>query len=539
MQDFISLGQWWIPSKPEVRIPGKLSFSSESLAKLELMGSFYDGSFVEQDITSDVILADQENLLKEGMKKLEFIEPEEIIILGLIENNEEITLYKCSGRIENFEFVKSRPTLVFYVEYILRKIHISNEESIKFKSVSIEYSYFREWVGKSGITLYTPYIPSQKDNQLLISYQPPENIYLNTINELDISITFPPIYMNPFYMNFGAISYTANIEQKTYFTISNHHNKSLEECINLCINFKDFLTFAISKPTSIISVKGKLDIIVPRYINQNDGTYIRNEEIQEQTVIILFGSGGNQSNSEAKLSIHEMLFTFNDIGDRLGEIFNTWINKQEKYTSVFQLIMTTTYTPNLYINYDFINIIQALESYHNASDRYKDKSKYQKSKIYENGICKQLLEVIEEFSGNNFDEKLPERSVDETNGISDDFREALKGQVKGLNRVTLQTKLHQIIEDISDLLPGDFIGDIQDKQLFASRASKTRNAWTHHDGKEKEKAAKGKELIQLFHTLTVILQVCLLRELNFTDDSIKKVISRNRSYQREWRSPSN
>lgn len=91
MQDFISLGQWWIPSKPEVRIPGKLSFSSESLAKLELMGSFYDGSFVEQDITSDVILADQENLLKEGMKKLEFIEPEEIIILGLIENNEEIT----------------------------------------------------------------------------------------------------------------------------------------------------------------------------------------------------------------------------------------------------------------------------------------------------------------------------------------------------------------------------------------------------------------------------------------------------------------
>ncbi|NTW20185.1 MAG: hypothetical protein HGA42_11510 [Nostocales cyanobacterium W4_Combined_metabat2_030] len=530
MQDFISFGQWWIPSKPEVRIPGTLSFSSDRGARLELMGSFYDASFVEKDITSDVILPDQENLLKEGMKELEFIKPEEIIILGLIENNEEITLYKCSGRIANFEFVKSRTTLFFYAEYILKKIHISNEESIKFKSIAIEYSYFREWVGKSGITLYTPYIPRQKDNQLLISYQPPENIYLNTINQLDISITFPPIYMNTFDMYFGAIYYKANIEQKAYFTISNHHNKSLNECIDLCITFKDFLSFAMSKPTSIISVEGKLDVTVPRYINQNDGTYTMNEEVQEQTVIILFGLGGNQNNSEAKLSVHEMLFTFNDIGDRLGEIFNTWINKQEQYTSVFQLIMTTTYTPNLHINYDFINIIQALESYHSASDRFKDKGKYQQSKIYKDGICNKLLEVIEEF---------PEKTVDEAYGISDDFRAALKGKIKGLNQVTLQTRLNQLIEDISDLLPSNFIGDVQDRELFASRASKARNAWTHHDEKEKEKAAKDKELIKIFHTLTTILKVCVLRELNFTDDSIKKVISRNRNYQREWRSPSN
>ncbi|MEY2911708.1 MAG: hypothetical protein RLZZ184_1017, partial [Cyanobacteriota bacterium] len=233
---------------------------------------------------------------------------------------------------------------------------------------------------------------------------------------------------------------------------------------------------------------------------------------------------------EAKLSVHEMLFTFNDIGDRLGEIFNTWINKQEQYTSVFQLIMTTTYTPNLHINYDFINIIQALESYHSASDRFKDKGKYQQSKIYKDGICNKLLEVIEEF---------PEKTVDEAYGISDDFRAALKGKIKGLNQVTLQTRLNQLIEDISDLLPNNFIGDVQDRQLFASRASKARNAWTHHDEQEKQKAPKDKELIKIFHTLTTILKVCVLRELNFTDDSIKKVISRNRNSQREWRSPSN
>jgi hypothetical protein len=527
MQDFISFGQWWIPSKPEVRIPGTLSFSSDRGARLELMGSFYDASFVEKDITSDVILPDQENLLKEGMKELEFIEPEEIIILGLIENNEEITLYKCSGRIANFEFVKSRPTLVFYAEYILRKIHILNEESIKLKSIAIEYSYFREWVGKSGIKVDKPY---QEEDQLSIKYQPPENIHLTKINDLDISITFSQMYINPFDRYFGTAYYKINIEQKTYLTISNYDNKSLSECIDLVIHFRDFLSFAMSKPTSIISVEGKLDVTVPRYVNQDDGTYIICEQVQEQEIIILFGLGGNLSNSETKLSLHDMLFTFNDMEDRLGEIFTAWINNQDKYTPVFQLLMTTIYTPNLYLNYGFINIIQALESYHSASDRFKDKGKYQQSKIYKDGICKKLLELTNEFA---------EESVDKIYGISDDFREALKGKIKGLNQITLQTRLNQLIEDISDLLPTNFIGNVQDRELFASRASKTRNAWTHHDQKEKVKAAKDKEIIQLFHTLTVILQVCLLRELNFTDDSIKKVISHNRNYQREWRSPSN
>jgi hypothetical protein len=527
MQDFISFGQWWIPSKPEVRIPGTLSFSSDRGARLELMGSFYDASFVEKDITSDVILPDQENLLKEGMKELEFIKPEEIIILGLIENNEEITLYKCSGRIANFEFVKSRTTLFFYAEYILKKIHMSNEESIKLKSIAIEYSYFREWVGKSGIK---PYILRQKNDQVLIESHPLENIYLTKINDLDISINFFQMFNQFENRYFGTAYYKINIEQKTYLTISNYDNKSLSECIDLFIHFRDFLSFAMSKPTSIISVEGKLDVTVPRYVNQDDRTDIMGEQVQEQEIIILFGLGGNLSNSEAKLSVHEMLFTFNDMEDRLGEIFTAWINNQEKYTPVFQLLMTTIYTPNLYINYGFINIIQALESYHSASDRFKDKGKYQQSKIYKDGICNKLLEVIEEF---------PEKTVDEAYGISDDFRAALKGKIKGLNQVTLQTRLNQLIEDISDLLPSNFIGDVQDRELFASRASKARNAWTHHDEKEKEKAAKDKELIKIFHTLTTILKVCVLRELNFTDDSIKKVISRNRNYQREWRSPSN
>ncbi len=103
-----------------------------------------------------------------------------------------------------------------------------------------------------------------------------------------------------------------------------------------------------------------------------------------------------------------------------------------------------------------------------------------------------------------------------------------------LNQHTLQTRLGEILEDITYLLPDNFIGNTDDKKNFISRASNTRHALAHHNKRQKRKAAKGQELLRLFHTLNVILQSCLLRELGFTDESIKKLIDRNRDYQREW-----
>ncbi|MEG4493335.1 ApeA N-terminal domain 1-containing protein [Microcoleus sp. D3_18_C4] len=47
MEEFVSLGEWWLPNNPEVVVAGKLSFSPISGAKLELIGSFYDSPFEE------------------------------------------------------------------------------------------------------------------------------------------------------------------------------------------------------------------------------------------------------------------------------------------------------------------------------------------------------------------------------------------------------------------------------------------------------------------------------------------------------------
>ncbi|GBE92543.1 HEPN domain-containing protein [Nostoc cycadae] len=525
LEEFVSLGKWWLPHNPEVIVPGKLSFLPESGAKLELIGSFYSSPFEKTDQVKDISLPinifnvedeDDSNLVS-GIE-LKFIKPEEIIILGLLDNNEEISLYRCSGQITKFEFGKNRENLSFNVEYVFRKIHFEKEQDIKFKSISVQYSHLEKWVGKSGIEVAT----SQEENKICVSYQPPSNIHLTKIGSLDINITFSQMYINPFDLYFGTTYYKANIEQKTYLTIQNPCNQPLDECINLLISFRDLLSFAITKPTSVIEITGIVNVIYQKPVKQKNLSITIEEELRETQVIIMFGLWGSAKNSEIELSPHEMLFTFSDVEKNLGAVFETWINKKETYEFVFDLLMTTIYTPSLYLHYKFINIIQALEAYHTS----KYEGIYQDQKIYEKGLYTLFREIL-----NNF----PSEITDKEKGISDEFRNALKGKLKFQTRFTLETRLKEILNNISYLLPNNFIGSMEDRELFARRASETRNALTHHDKEKRKQAAEGLELFQLFHTLTVLLQICLLTELNLTDDSIKTLVQRNRLYLNTWR----
>lgn len=527
IEKFVSLGKWWLPNNPEVVVPGKLSFSPENGATLELIGSFYSSPFEEigeiENISwlSDFFPANEDSNVKSGVA-IDLIKPRETLILGLLDNNEEISLYRCSGRIEKLDILNERPILSFNVEYVFRNIHFENEQDIKFKSISVQYSNLREWIGKSGIQV----VVSQEENQLWISYKPPSNIHLTKIDTLGLDITFSQIYLNPFDFLFGAKYYKANIEQKTYLTVQNPCNQPLDECIKLIINFRDLLSFAMTKPTSVIEVTGKTDVTDTKYVPQASGEIVFEEERRETQVIILFSLGNSAKASEIKILPNEMLFLFSDLENNLGEVFQEWMNKREMYEPIFDLLMTTMYTPNLYLHYGFLNIVQALEAYH--TNKYE--GRYQDEKVYEKGLYKKFREVLDTF---------PSESNNQKNGISDEFRNALKGKLRAQTRFTLETRLKELLSAVSSLLPNDFIGDKNDRNLFARRAAETRNALTHHDKEKRKNAAKGQELFQLFHTLTVILQICLMTEINLTNHSIKALVERNRAYQKEWKPSSN
>jgi hypothetical protein len=77
LEEFVSLGKWWLPNKPEVVVPGKLRFSPESGATLELIGSFYSSHLKEIGQVKISSIEGESNLTS-GVR-LDFIKPEHFI----------------------------------------------------------------------------------------------------------------------------------------------------------------------------------------------------------------------------------------------------------------------------------------------------------------------------------------------------------------------------------------------------------------------------------------------------------------------------
>ena len=119
------IGVWWIPEKAEKKIHGNLSYRHGQYPVLHL-----EGVFNENKATG------------------EFYE----VVQGLVDNI-KITLIDCMR--ENFskctagslQYFRSR----FNVTVVFLGSYFSKKSEISFKSVSIEYSDFKEWVFHSLI----------------------------------------------------------------------------------------------------------------------------------------------------------------------------------------------------------------------------------------------------------------------------------------------------------------------------------------------------------------------------------------------------
>ena len=145
MDKFEYEGIWWLPDKPEKQVSGTLRFTPNEGAILDLIGSFKD--------------------TKEINKMLELE-----IILGISSNGKNITLHKCFETKSNVS-VPRLLTSSFYANEVFVGAHFQKSEDIKFRELSICYSYLDEWVNISGFNIQYP-----DKSEVVIKYKQPEPI---------------------------------------------------------------------------------------------------------------------------------------------------------------------------------------------------------------------------------------------------------------------------------------------------------------------------------------------------------------------------
>jgi len=454
-------GIWWLPEKPDNKVSGKLKFHPVEGLKLQLIGSF-----------------------KELKDLNTFLQP--LIILGITSNGKVITLYRCYESQSHMN-VPGFLSSSFIASFAFLGCHFEKEEEIRFDFLSLNYSHLEEWTGITGFQENWKIDSKNHFKKYEVIYSFPEKVEAK-IGNLSISFDY----------NFtwgGDKLKEVKLRHTTFIKIKPNKSLHFNNYQDVCYHIQNFLSLAIGKAVFPIIIKGQ---------SKRCSAKLQNGKVIYKDIFIYYATN---SFFEASSKIYpNMLFTFRDISGKFESILKNWFEKAEMLKPVYDLYFGTLYNPRMYLQHQFLSIIQAVEAYH----RRKFEGKYLSDEDYE--------PIYNTFK-------------DMTNKLDAEasFKDALINRLRYGNEFSLRKRLKDLFADYHSITQNF----IKDENNFINRVVDARNYLTHYD-KKLINIADGKDLYRITQKLKTILQICLLYELGFDGEEIKSLFLRNRRYKDDF-----
>ncbi|MGL4503152.1 MAG: HEPN domain-containing protein [Planktothrix sp.] len=444
MNSFESNGYWWLPSNPDNQVPGVIKFTAEEGIELSLLGSLNESA-------------------RSGVQHS--------LIVGILENGKEITLYRnilIKIQIPHPGFFSQQYTAeIGFIGYNFTQ----SSEMLFYKAV-VDYSYLRDWA-------MIPYVHREsilnENNQMVgmkfNDYHKPLNIVAKTTEGI-ISVKYG-------FSEAGKLT-DLDFKQSAAIVIEPENDFSLEILNERFIYpLQNLLTFATGKPNSIVSC----DVC---YDSRNIEVIFKQSMVQKRTDNLLHPT--------------HMLFTVEDIKDQFGLSIQQWLNAHKEIDSVCNLFFSTKYS-RLYLQNEFLNIVQAVESYH----RRRRKNNY----LLEADHTKRIEEILE--------------------NTPDLHKQWVKEKLHFSNEPTLKDRLKELVQE-NILVINSLLGFYKTPDKFIIKVKNTRNFLTHYNKSNENKAAKETELFWMTKILEFLLQACFLSELGCSLEKRAEIISSKSRY---------
>ncbi len=456
-ESFEYKGYWWLPENEERRIAGTLKYSPEDGPILELIGSFWD---------------------LPGLQKVKGPD----IILGKSDNGKLITLFGYGGRKDKISFPGLSCTTV-RMQIVFIGFHFKKREDLVFDSLSINYNYLNEWYTENPFSVEWGLPKSYK-----IHYQQPAPLIVE-LQEFKISLE-PELSVN--HQRAGDI----NLKYFVYLKIEGDRKNHFEDLMNFMEKLRNFISLGVKRPIYSNKVKVKTDKYV---IKGQDGKELN-------PLIDVFYKKRRKEYMEKTLIPSDLLFSFNDIKSQFKNCLKKWIEIDELIKPVKDLYFGTLYNPRMFLENKFLNLVQALETYH--SRRYKGSYSINPKEFGE--IVGKILEVI------------PSK-----------YKKYFEGRLKYANEYNLRKRIKEIIKKSSNIIEF-YLSNNREKKDFINKVVNTRNYLTHYDEKLKNKAAKSEDLYWLNLKLKILVEILLMKETGIDSEYISNALKRNTEYQEIW-----
>ena len=344
----------------------------------------------------------------------------------------------------------------------------NNESKLNFNNINVQYHNLENWIEKDSFDVnYENNAPMIAPMKKDISYKY-GNGNINFI--LDYTTTIKP---NSF-----------TIEKEYYIQLESEMPQNFDQLLKNIKALKNFLTLAMYNKTNFKNISCNIH-----------GSNKRNK-------INVYSKLFDYTPTE--FTRYYSLLYFSDIETK-SDIFERWFDIYDKFKPLFDIYFTN-FSENITIEYQFLSYTQALEAYMRKNETFKDNfmdpEKYEivKNELNEY-VCNSIMEHDQRQSWEN--------KILYGNEVS--LRKRLKDLIRYLNGFEITQKITN----------GDFKG-------FIDNVVGLRNYYTHYSHDKKPNI---NNVIDLTFDLKLLIELCILNELNFDKEFIDYTL--NRVYERK------
>jgi hypothetical protein len=228
--------------------------------------------------------------------------------------------------------------------------------------------------------------------------------------------------------------------------------------------------------------------------------YFNEEDLSKGNAVKLYYPH-QYKNAEKEILPGQMFFPFQGVKEKWAGLLRAWFAKREALRNVCALFLGPAFSESLYVEFQFLSFVQALEIY----SRQFHVSKYMSDEDYE-PIKQSLIAALPPHA-------------------NDDWKTSFRdGKIKYGNEFSLRRRLRQILCDLKD----ETVSLVCSKpRLFAEKVAGTRNYYTHYASTLKEHALPVGDLYWLAQRLRLLLMILLFKELDIDEPSICRQISQH------------
>lgn len=399
----------------------------------------------------------------------------EFIILGESINNKKITLvvYNITQGYETLSESSVYSKRSFKTKYIFIGHHFKEIDEIKFEYVFVEYSNLNKWIKNFDSTGH--HSTSIRPNELKFEYSSGDTIDIIIDKLCSIQIMYRPNVTLDWLRN------KSEVYEKLYVKFSLSENKDLGKYIKISEILRDFLNFVISEDVITLSFTGFV-------ISEKKKSVYEIVEIISENLI------SDKMDKEKVKTLY--LLQFEDIKDNFQNIISSWFDFIARLRVIHEFYFSTLYNSHLYIQNRFLMIVTALEVYHGKIIEDEESNKEQEE------TYTRILSYIDNLS------------------ISKEDLEQLKKWISNGRLPSLSNRIKEIYEFYSEIIPYLSI-KIEEKECFARKVKNYRNDLSH--GNINNQDIDEKDLFWTYKDLQLLLRLCILSQLGFTNNQIKEI----------------